>query len=112
MTPLQKLIAEMRARTERNANLRSDDFGHDTQALLVAESEALQVAAYDLALALDALEVYERALEFYGTGQHLNYSDHDVVHLECEGSSMTDHVVGRTARAAQAEVAKMIEERK
>lgn len=40
------------------------------------------------------------ACEFYGNGEHLNHKDHDIIELECEGSRMTDHIVGKTAREA------------
>lgn len=46
----------IKARTEKNASLRSDDFGHDCQTLLVAESDALQVAADDIASLVDEVE--------------------------------------------------------
>ena len=63
MTPARKKIAEVRERTEKNASLRSDDFGHDCQALLVAESSALQVAAGDLDKLYQALELALGALD-------------------------------------------------
>lgn len=65
MTDLDKLLAEIRERTERNAGLRSDDFGHDTHALLLAESEALQVAADDIERLLRIVDVQREALKHY-----------------------------------------------
>ncbi len=62
MTP--PTLTEIRQRTERNASLRSDDFGHDCQALLVAESEALQVAANDIEHLLALVEWQQRALTY------------------------------------------------
>lgn len=58
---LSTFKAEVRARTERAASWRSDDFGHDTHALLLAESEALQVAADDITRLLAIVERLERA---------------------------------------------------
>lgn len=60
MTPLTTYLEAVRERTGRAANWRSADFGHDTQALLMAESGALQVAAKDTLL---LVEMLERAVE-------------------------------------------------
>lgn len=54
---LPALLGEIRERTEENANMSSDDFGHDCQELLVAESQALQTASIDIAALLRALEL-------------------------------------------------------
>jgi hypothetical protein len=56
-------LKEIRARTEKNASLRSDDFGHDTHALLLAESDALQIAADDIAYLLSLCDKQSRAIE-------------------------------------------------
>lgn len=45
-------------------------------------------------------EALRNALEFYGNGEHLNHNDHEIVELECEGSTMTDHIAGKKAREA------------
>ena len=55
-------LAEIRERTEKAANWRSDDFGHDTQELLLAESRYLQVAADDIARLLKVVETLDGAL--------------------------------------------------
>lgn len=63
MTPTRKFCESVRERTELAANWRSDDFGHDCQELLLAESRALQVAADDFAKLLEIVACYEAALE-------------------------------------------------
>lgn len=42
---LDDMLKEIEARADAASNMRSDDFGHDTQALLVAESDKLQEIA-------------------------------------------------------------------
>lgn len=60
------LLTQVKARTELAANWRSDDFGHDCQELLLAESRALQVAADDIARLIAIVEIYEGALRMIG----------------------------------------------
>ena len=52
----------IKERTEKAAAWRSDDFGHDTHALLVAESEALQIAADDIVYLLETVSKLRGAL--------------------------------------------------
>ena len=56
----RQTLAEIRSKAEKSASMRSDDFGHDCDALLRAESAALQVVADDLAKALKIIEVMKR----------------------------------------------------
>lgn len=60
---IKTLLAEIHGRTEMAASWRSDDFGHDCQALLEAESNYLQKAADDLARLIKACEIMAKALE-------------------------------------------------
>ena len=69
-------LERIRERTNRNANLTSDDFGHDCQKLLLAESDALQVASADIARLLAALEKAieqrDKLLRYKYSGEHMN----------------------------------------
>lgn len=66
MTTAERLAA-IEARTDHNASRCSDDFGHDCQALLVAESGYLQTAADDISDLVRALETALEALKDYSS---------------------------------------------
>lgn len=59
----QKLTGPIEERTEKNASMRSDDFGHDCQKLLEFESQALQIAADDVATLLQLVKAQAVALD-------------------------------------------------
>ncbi len=60
---LDQWIKEVKERCEKLLSMRSDDFGHDTHALLVAESKALQVIGDDLEKAIKIIAVMTKSLE-------------------------------------------------
>ena len=72
MSDLKDLLAPIKARTEKAANWRGDDFGHDCHMQLAAESAALQVAADDIAHLIRVVEVMEEALLFYACATEAN----------------------------------------
>jgi uncharacterized membrane-anchored protein YjiN (DUF445 family) len=53
---IQERIQEIREEAERFANMRSDDFGHDVEALSRAESQALQVVCERVKNLADSLD--------------------------------------------------------
>jgi hypothetical protein len=59
---LSERLLPIRKRTEENANLRSDDFDHSTDDLLLAESGHLQTAARDIEKLIQIIDIMEKAL--------------------------------------------------
>ena len=57
MTTLAEALAAIRAKAEKDGSLMSDDFGHDTHALLAAESALLQEYTDIVPMLIRALEV-------------------------------------------------------
>lgn len=55
--PIPESLAEMKKVNEARASMRSDDFGHNTHELLLAESDALQKCADDLAKLIEVVEL-------------------------------------------------------
>lgn len=117
----QSSIARIRALVNEKLSMRSDDFGHDCHALLVAESNALQEVGVELSRLVDALEVAERALEFYsGEGgiakRNIEWNPH-----VCDSYSGRQYAPdwlgemqdepGEIAQKARAEIARMLEEK-
>lgn len=81
-------LTEIRERTEKNANLSSDDFGHDCQALLLAESNALQIAAEDVRQLLAEIDRLEHLQSLPRVPSRDNFerikAERDSLSKECE----------------------------
>lgn len=60
-----KSLADIKDRIQKWQNWRSEDFGHDCQALLEAESEALGEACDDLTKLINVVEKQKATLEFF-----------------------------------------------
>ena len=72
MTNLNDYIEKVKKWSENVLNWRSDDFGHDTQALLLAESKALQDMGDHVEKLIRIVEVQAEALKFYADESRYN----------------------------------------
>lgn len=67
MTSIAAALAKIKERAEKANSMRSDDFGHDCDALLRAESDALHtLAGVDIPALISVIETLSEALEYVG----------------------------------------------
>lgn len=83
----------IRSRVIKLTNMRSDDFGHDCQALLVAESDALEVVGAYAERLIKAVEVLSEGLEKLPCRKELA-GEYSVCCIRCDAQAQAVRILG------------------